>query len=784
MEIYLLKSTTILVILFVFYKMTLENSSIHHFKRFYLLGSLAAAFLIPLITFTTYVEASPILPIYTSGTEQILLTETKESINYWPITLWIIYGIGVLFFSVKFFRNIHLLAQKIRQNTKYKKGGFIHVLLNETVIPHTFFKYIFSNKKQFETGEIPAEVMLHEEAHASQKHSLDIVLIEILKIIFWFNPLFYFLKRSIKLNHEFLADQAVLNHGFEMAAYQKLLLTFSSPNSFRNPITPYLAHSINYSSMKKRFSIMKTNTSRRAILFRSLLVLPLLSFLIYGFSTQETVEKNTLSNYVSTNETIEDIQIKIDENSKISLNGKAVSLSTLKDEINTLNTNLSTEQKQKYLLASIDIENNTVKSVAEEVGDILYSCNIRSWNVTSIQGEKEAGLKHIPSNNPKAGKTIEEAEIMYQQDQEEIERFKKTNTKIKNDEKNPWSVQVGEKVERDEATGKIIQQKATKAEVKEYNKLAKKYNAIALEKRVINEEDLQRLESIYKKMSDAQKAKAAPFPSLSSSATSKKTSIHFNKNINTNIPTPPTPSFYNDKKDVKTDLSTVFMYEDMVIPANKAIDLLSNSKNDIYTHASKENGQDVVRISRRAMNNGKKYDLFSPLPSSLSLTDKGLSQKSGISDATYYYNGIEITAEKAHELLENNNDLRVYINKTEDGKGTITLSETPISNKNNMAPPTPPIPPIPNSSKKDNTNLNLSKPERSGFHFNTSKNANTALYYYKDKLIPFSKAHKLLSENKTLKMYISKEENGVSTVTLSETPILGKKQPKKAEEEN
>lgn len=152
MEIYLLKSTICLGLFFLFYKMLLENSSIHYFKRFYLLGSLLAAFLIPLITFTNYVEASSIVPIYTSGAEQILLTETKESITYWPIVLWIIYGIGVLFFGVKFLRNIHLLTQKIRLNTKYKKDGFIHVLLNEAIIQHTFFNYIFSNKKQFETG--------------------------------------------------------------------------------------------------------------------------------------------------------------------------------------------------------------------------------------------------------------------------------------------------------------------------------------------------------------------------------------------------------------------------------------------------------------------------------------------------------------------------------------------------------------------------------------------------------------------------------------------------------
>ena len=64
MELYLLKSAAILAVLFAFYKVALENTSMHTFKRFYLFGSLFAAFLIPLITFTSYVEVSPIVPIY------------------------------------------------------------------------------------------------------------------------------------------------------------------------------------------------------------------------------------------------------------------------------------------------------------------------------------------------------------------------------------------------------------------------------------------------------------------------------------------------------------------------------------------------------------------------------------------------------------------------------------------------------------------------------------------------------------------------------------------------
>ena len=656
MELYLLKSAAILAVLFIFYKLVLENTSIHNFKRAYLLGSLLASFLIPLITFTNYVEVSSILSSYTEGASQVAHIETGAVINYWPIVLWTIYGLGVLFFSMKFFRNLFNIVQQIRKNPKYRDRSFINILLREAVIPHTFFSYIFLNKKQFETGKIPAEVLLHEEAHASQRHSLDIILIEILKIIFWFNPLFYFFKRSIKLNHEFLADEAVLNNGIETSAYQKLLLAFSTPENHQGTLTPSLAHSINYSSMKKRFSIMKTHTSRRTIIFRSLLILPLLSFLIYGFSTKETIERHADSSYIFTNDTIEDIQIKIDENSKISLNGKPVALSSLKAEINKLNTELTIEEKQKYLSASIEVENESLRDLAGEVGNILQSCNITSYNVANLKGQRDAGIKHIPQKNPMAGKTIEEAEVLHQQYLKELEEFKKSRTNVKKDENNPWTI-VKETNNRDETAEKIIQQKATKAELADYNKLAKKYNAIPTKERKIAKKDFERLETIFKKMSDSQKVDVEPFPKF--------------------LPIEPTiRKSKNSSSSINMD-GAIFYYNNTEITKEKAKELLQkNNKLRVYI-TKLENGNGTIVLSETPIDTSNKETRS--LPSTLINTSSETNK--AISDATYYYNDMVISPKKADELLKTNNKLRVYITKTEFGKGIITLSETPIPTK-------------------------------------------------------------------------------------------------------
>lgn len=284
MEIYILKSGLCLAAFYGFYKLLLEKESFHNFKRFYLLASLVLAFVIPLITFTEYRDIIPQeAPLFSTEIPQNTITKTTLA-AYLAIVFYSIYGLGVFLFGFKFLKNLLELVIKIKRNPKFKNESLINVLLQDLVIPHTFFSYIFLNKQKFESHQIPKEVLLHEETHAKQKHSIDVVFIEIFQILFWFNPFIYLIKRSIKLNHEFLADQSVLNKGVIPSKYQQILLAFSS-----NASEPQLANAINYSSIKKRFTIMKTQTSKQSLWIKSFILLPLLAILTFSFSNKQIV---------------------------------------------------------------------------------------------------------------------------------------------------------------------------------------------------------------------------------------------------------------------------------------------------------------------------------------------------------------------------------------------------------------------------------------------------------------------------------------------------------------
>ncbi|PKG53311.1 M56 family metallopeptidase [Olleya sp. 1-3] len=292
MELLLLKSSVCLLALLLFYKIALEPLSIHKFKRVYLLVAVAIAAIIPFITFITYVQPAFDKSSFIFDTSTTIPLDTNfkivEETNYLSIILWSIYALGVGLFFIRFCVNLYKIVSKIRKHTKVKSSSFINVLMEQLEIPHTFFNYIFLNKNKFENKQIPTEVLLHEQTHAKQKHSIDIIIIELLQVMFWFNPLVYWLKKEAKLNHEFLADQAVLNHGVDTKNYQNILLQFSS-----NQQDLVLANAINYSSIKKRFTLMKTQTPKSIVWLRSLLMLPLLGLLIYSFSDTIEVEKET-----------------------------------------------------------------------------------------------------------------------------------------------------------------------------------------------------------------------------------------------------------------------------------------------------------------------------------------------------------------------------------------------------------------------------------------------------------------------------------------------------------
>ncbi|WP_405251024.1 M56 family metallopeptidase [Dokdonia sp. Asnod3-C12] len=281
--IYLLKSALCLGILFGFYKLALEGKAMHHFKRFYLLASLVFSFTIPLITFTYQAENAPqITPIFQEYVETVSApNEVPEvtEVDYTNTVIWGIYLLGIFIFGTRFIINLVRLKRKINQAELHPSSHFTLALLEQVMVPHSFLKWIFVNRQSYTQQEIAPEVLAHEATHVRQKHSLDIIAIEFIQVIFWFNPLVWLFKSSIKLNHEFLADQGAIVGKSNIAIYQNILLSYASSTHHTALESPF-----NYSLTKKRIVMLSQSFSRKKVLLRALLLIPIIGLCVLFFN--------------------------------------------------------------------------------------------------------------------------------------------------------------------------------------------------------------------------------------------------------------------------------------------------------------------------------------------------------------------------------------------------------------------------------------------------------------------------------------------------------------------
>ena len=199
---FLLKSTISLTVFLGFYHLVLEREKMHRFNRFCLLFTIIISFVIPFLTF----EIIKIVPVV-QNIEPLntLITSSEipeneiqgnnvpieEKINFIAIVLWSLYSIISLLLLIRFGKNIWKLILKSKSNpiVKYKNANL--VLVEEKTLPHTFLNSIFINFDDYNNRNIEDELYTHELVHVTQKHTLDILFIEFLKVVFWFLSLIH-----------------------------------------------------------------------------------------------------------------------------------------------------------------------------------------------------------------------------------------------------------------------------------------------------------------------------------------------------------------------------------------------------------------------------------------------------------------------------------------------------------------------------------------------------------------------------------------------------------------
>ena len=293
MTTYILKVILCSIVFILAYKLLLENAKMHVFNRFYLLSSLIVSFIIPAITFNLPSSIHPLTdsilldsPIVEENTISQIVSPAN-TINYASQISLIVYIIIATILLFRFLVNLTKILSKTKSNQIIPFNNSKIVLLTETIAPHSFLNFLFIDSKDYSNGNIEADILLHESAHIQQKHSYDILFIELLQIVFWFNPTLFFFRKAIQLNHEFLADDAVIQATKNIPSYQYLLID-KAINVKSYPITSQF----NYSFTKKRILMMTKTSSRMNTLLRQSAIIPLLALTVFIFSTK-SVAQNT-----------------------------------------------------------------------------------------------------------------------------------------------------------------------------------------------------------------------------------------------------------------------------------------------------------------------------------------------------------------------------------------------------------------------------------------------------------------------------------------------------------
>lgn len=273
---YLLEANLYLGIFYVSYRLLLAETTFYKLSRYYLIAAVMLSALLPFFQLGIF---APLRNLQEPLMEFSISGETAASQNpaYSFAGLFsYCYLVITAILTILFLRNCYQLAALYRRSKKEKKGSIYYVELEDNGTAFSFFNLLFIHPE----AQKKEVIIRHELIHIHQKHSLDILFFELLKVINWINPVSLLLLREIKMIHEYIADAETIHPNLEKHDYAILLIT----NSF-GPIPNQLTNQIfNQTLLKRRIQMLnKEKTPDRAKL-RLLLVVPLVTAMLCASS--------------------------------------------------------------------------------------------------------------------------------------------------------------------------------------------------------------------------------------------------------------------------------------------------------------------------------------------------------------------------------------------------------------------------------------------------------------------------------------------------------------------
>ncbi len=285
---YILQTIVFQLLFLVVYDLFLKKETFFNTNRFYLIITAILSLLLPLVQIAAirnsipqeYMIQLPAVIIGTNSSEiGSSLTTSFLGVELTWLNLWLSGGIlSLFFFSFK----IYKLFKLKRTGSTMSFDNFSIVKLPGTSAAFTFFRNIFLGEDLSEVQQ--KSILMHEKVHVTQKHSWDLLFFEILKVVFWFNPLVYIFQKRMAVLQEYIADRHVTIQRTHREYYQELL-----SQVFQTQKISFINTFFNRSLIKNRIVMLQKSKSKKIVQLKYLLLIPVVMvMLIYTSCAQES----------------------------------------------------------------------------------------------------------------------------------------------------------------------------------------------------------------------------------------------------------------------------------------------------------------------------------------------------------------------------------------------------------------------------------------------------------------------------------------------------------------
>lgn len=297
--VYSLKVSVFLIAFYLMFKSLMSRETLHRANRFLILGTMVLSFALPFCHLTVSAD-SPAVVSRSVSQSVVMLEEVivgggaTRAIDWRTVAVMAFYA-GIVACFVRMIVSIIGVLRIVRRGQRQQlDDGSVLVVVDGEQAPFSWVKYIIISRKDYD--ENLEQVLTHEQAHIRYRHSIDLLVCDVLCCLQWFNPAMWLLRQELCAIHEYEADKAVLDSGVNAKQYQILLIKKAAGGKWYS-----IANSLNHSKLKYRITMMSRKKSSGWTMVKALYVLPIAAFAAIAFANCSKTESEITKNPDSQN---------------------------------------------------------------------------------------------------------------------------------------------------------------------------------------------------------------------------------------------------------------------------------------------------------------------------------------------------------------------------------------------------------------------------------------------------------------------------------------------------